>query len=204
MKLFERIEEQLLLYKKSNALTKLLNFEKRFVSSHSLDSQIKWINRQFQEQLNGVAICEREIYLNEQISALEKQAKGLPLSDDQTQQLKRHEEELRNLDMEWWLHKRTMNRNMVDQPKGPAVRHYAMVDQLWPDLLKIKCKERGGCCNFDCGCCTSPRICSRGALETHCTAVFCGCCIRRRGCEEIPKELPNTYRLRKRPSLKSS
>ncbi|QKX55612.1 uncharacterized protein TRUGW13939_02708 [Talaromyces rugulosus] len=120
MKLFERIEEQLLLYKKSNALTKLLNFEKRFVSSHSLDSQLKWINRQFQEQLNGIAICEREIYLNEQISALEKQAKGSPLSDEQTQQLKRHEEELRNLDMEWWLHKRTMSRNMVDQPKGPA------------------------------------------------------------------------------------
>ena len=44
------------------------------------------------------------------------------------------------------------------------------------------CKENGGCCATDCGCCSKPRDVtpSGEVFYAHCTSL-CLCCIRRRG-----------------------
>lgn len=75
MKFIERIEESLRKRKKYHALNMLMDFEKWLASSSKNQAQIQWILRHHAEQLTGVGICEREIYLKEEISSLEKEMK---------------------------------------------------------------------------------------------------------------------------------
>lgn len=193
MKFIERIEESLRKRKKYRALNMLMDFEKWLASSSKKERQFQWILRHHAERLTGVGICEREIYLKEEISSLEKKAKIGSLSETEAQRLEAYEEELKGLDMEWWLHKRAMNDNLDHRPKGSSARRFIHSQELRPEAQRRMCRTRGGCCNYDCGCCETLRVCSRGTLLGHCTGQFCGCCIRRRGSEKIPEVRPATY-----------
>lgn len=182
-----RIEKALLTLKKHKALRKLMSLEYRCLSSpSSRDLQMKWVNRKYQELLKGTTIREREIYLTEEICALEKDGKLHTLSQEKIQRLKGYKEECKNLDLEWWLHIQELKRIQHSQPTGPCVPYFRVIDLVCPWVLKHKFKLRGGCCNFDCGGCTPPRVCSRGTFEGHCSAISCPCCIHRRGCEDVP------------------
>lgn len=170
-----------------------MDFEKWLASSSKKQAQIQWAYRHHAEQLTGVGICEREIYLKEEISSLEKEMKIACLPETEIQCLEAYKQELKGLDMEWWIHKRAMSDNLAYQPKGSCARRFVHFQELRPEAARRLCRIRGGCCNFDCGCCETPRVCSRGTLLTHCSAQFCGCCIRRRGSEKIAQVRPATY-----------
>lgn len=171
----------------------LMDFERWLESSSKYQAQRQWILRQYVEQLTGVGICEREIYLTEEINSLEKEMKTGRLPKTEEQRLEAYKQELKGLDMEWWLHKRAISHNMAHRPKGSRVRRFLHTHELLPEENRKGCRARGGCCNYDCGCCETPRVCSKETLLTHCTAQFCGCCIRRRGSEKIPEVRPGTY-----------
>lgn len=193
MKFIEQIEESLLRRKKYRVLNTLMDFERWLTSPDKSETQRQWIIRHHEELFTGVGICEREIYLREEIGALEKEMKIAGLSETEIQRLEAHKQELNGLDLEWWLHKKAMSNSLVIQPKGSRARRFLHFQDLQPEKARQWCQIRGGCCNFDCGCCETPRVCSRGTLLTHCTGQFCGCCIRRRGTEKIPEVRPTTY-----------
>lgn len=174
-------------------MNKLMIFERFMTSSTKEKRQREWIKKQRREQLVGTAIVEREIYLKEEIEALEKQQKVEDLSTEDRKRLEKYTKELKGLDLEWWIHVKDEAKNWHNAPKGPIVRQFKVLTDLQPETLVSNCKLKGGCCNYDCGCCQTPRETSRGSLSDHCSVLYCRCCIRRRGCEEVPSNLIDTY-----------
>jgi hypothetical protein len=193
MKFFERIERHLYVREKFNQLNELFSFEDFFISSSKKEIQRKWTKRQDLEQRVGTIICEREIYLKEEIESFEKKLKIQSLSPVDMRNLRDFRKELRDLDLEWWLHTRDNVRGLTEEPKGSIVLRYKLFKDAQSELLVLECQLRGGCCAYSCGCCHTPRECSRGPLLGHCSLDYCGCCTRRRGYEEIPDPRLNTF-----------
>jgi hypothetical protein len=181
MKLFERIEDALQKCNQYNWAKKLQHFETHFVSDERNKAQIAWMNKQYKEKRDGFSLVQREIYLQEELSALTKLQ---TLTEDEKESIKRWQEELETFDERYWLHGRAFYKNIVDKPKGPWTRWWDMNSKdifLYSQKSKLKCKARGGCCEYDCGCCRRPLKTTRiSGWKGHCT-MECGCCIRRRG-----------------------
>ncbi|KAN0070180.1 hypothetical protein V8E54_011761 [Elaphomyces granulatus] len=180
MKLFERIEDALQKRDRYNWAKKLQHFEAHFVSYKRNQAQIKWTNKQYKEYRNRTTLLQREIYLQEELSALTKLQS---FTEDEKESVKRWQEELETFDERFWLNQRAFYKNLADKPKGPWTRWWDMSHKdffLYSEKSKLACKARGGCCEYDCGCCRRPLKTTRCRWKGHCS-IECGCCIRRRG-----------------------
>ncbi|KAN0070087.1 hypothetical protein V8E54_011668 [Elaphomyces granulatus] len=148
MKLFERIEDALQKCNQYNWAKKLQHFETHFVSDERNKAQIAWMNKQYKEKRDGFSLVQREIYLQEELSALTKLQ---TLTEDEKESIKRWQEELETFDERYWLHGRAFYKNIVDKPKGPWTRWWDMNSKdifLYSQKSKLKCKARGGCCRY--------------------------------------------------------
>jgi hypothetical protein len=180
MKLFERIEDALQKCNRYNWAEKLQRFEAHFVSYERDKAQREWMNKQSNEYENCLSLIQREIYLQEELSAL---IKLQTFTEDEKESIKRLQEELETFDERFWLHQRALYKNLVDKPKGPRIRWWYMSGEdffFYSEKRKLECKAKGGCCEYDCGCCRRPLKTIRGSWTGYCT-MECGCCIRRRG-----------------------
>jgi hypothetical protein len=123
MKLFERIEDALQKRDRYNWAKKLQHFEAHFVSSKRNQAQIKWTNKQYKEYRNRTTLLQREIYLQEELSALTKLQS---FTEDEKESVKRWQEELETFDERFWLNQRAFYKNLADKPKGPWTRWWDM------------------------------------------------------------------------------
>lgn len=189
MKVFERIEEALIRRKKYQAANSIQTFLwKHFTSAQNLEKQRAWCRSYTNEGWNGAQILQREVYLMEETETLEKLQKIQKLTEQEQRKLNGYKEELQPMDGQWWLHKRAMGKCELVKPKGAWIRQF---DTPVPEIVyaqrKSYCKARGGCCNYDCGCCHKPLNNPRSPKKYHCSEE-CPCCIRRRGFRKIPKD----------------
>lgn len=189
MKVFERIEEALVRRKKYQTAQDIQDFLGRhFTSSANQWKQIKWTNYREKQTMHGVQILQREVYLKEEIAAMEKRQKVQILTGKEQETLNGYREELQKVDGEWWFHKRAMGKLVFEKPKGAWIRWYGTAGNSHNnEWRKSLCKSRGGCCNYDCGCCQKPLNNTRSPKEYHCSEE-CPCCIRRRGFRKIPRD----------------
>jgi hypothetical protein len=100
MKLFERIEDALQKRDRYNWAKKLQHFEDHFVPYERNETQIEWTNKQNKEYKNRMSLLQREIYLQEELSALTKLQS---FTEDEKESIKRWQEELETFDERFWL-----------------------------------------------------------------------------------------------------
>lgn len=189
MKVFERIEEALVRREKYQTAEDIQDFLGRhFTSRANQWKQFKWTNNHSKESWHGIQILQREVYLKEEIAAKEKLLKTQTLTEKEQKTLDGYREELQKVDGEWWLHKRAMGKLVFEKPKGAWIRRYDIsVNSHRNGWRESFCKSKGGCCNYDCGCCQKPLSNPRSPKKYHCSEE-CPCCIRRRGFRKIPKD----------------
>lgn len=128
-------------------------------------------------------IVQREIYLKEEVQALQK-ALTLTLSSEkkavQKYILGTYEKELRDLNDQYLRHDKMTWMADVCGPTAALKRAFKAwrEDPDWYlcEWLRQDCAGRGGCCGRDCGCCEKARDTHRGQNREHCTGA-CGCCI---------------------------
>lgn len=184
MKVLEKLEDTLQQHGQYKGAKRLQNLAAFFVSARKNDEQIRWIDKQNKECWNGLGLVQRNIYLKEELAALEKLREVQLLTTEQKRLIEEWENELETMKERYWLHQRAWHGGLANQPQSPRIRTWELSKNdffLYSEKSKLLCKARGGCCEFDCGCC-------RRVLETpsgsrmwgHCT-MDCGCCIRRRG-----------------------
>lgn len=124
----------------------------------------------------------------DEINTLEKLQKIQILTKDEQEKLDGFKDELQAVDGKWWLHKRAMGKLEHEKPEGAWIRWYHTAGNSHKDeWRKSFCKSKGGCCNYDCGCCQKPLNNPRSPKKYHCSEE-CPCCIRRRGFRKIPKD----------------
>lgn len=175
---------------KYDSAEKIQSFLASFTSSTSRQNQLKWCAREWTELWNGFAILQREVYLKEEVAALEKSQKIQHLTEEQRKQLKALKDELQKVDRDWWFHRRDINSSELKKPKGPRIRLWDTQGEN-PKRVETRRKwrmARGGCCDYDCGCCKKVRNEQRSEEFSHCSPEDCGCCIRRRGSRKIPEK----------------
>lgn len=189
MKVFESIEEALVRRKKYQAANDIQEFlGNHFTSSRNHKAQSKWTRDFTAQDWRGVTILHREVYLKEEVDTLEKLQKIQTLTEKEQEKLNGYREELQKVDGEWWFHKRAKGKLNFEKPKGAWIRRYDTAGHShMNEWRKSYCKSRGGCCNYDCGCCEKPLNNPRSPKQYHCSEE-CPCCIRRRGFRKIPKD----------------
>lgn len=143
-------------------------------------------------------VVQREIYVQEELKALQKSL-VLEELDDKNKRvtkkacLKEYETELENLNNLYWDTVHIAGENMGKMPAGILGRAFksCRTDPEWYlcQWLREDCARRGGCCGRDCGCCERARTTERQWNRGHCTRE-CGCCIRnkRRSYEDVDSE----------------
>lgn len=162
----------------------------RFLMSEVLSANRKKQNEQWAQSMITLDIearwvVQRELYVQEEAQAL---SKALNLSEDkqlpgstECSQLCIYEEELEQLNTQYWEYLRLSGKLLGDIPNGPLRMAFAAYrkDPYWyMNMFLVKeCANRGGCCRFGCGCCYRDRNIHRSWEKGHCTSA-CGCCIR--------------------------
>ncbi|OJJ81596.1 uncharacterized protein ASPGLDRAFT_1497696 [Aspergillus glaucus CBS 516.65] len=132
-------------------------------------------------------IVQREIYVQEEMKALQKSLHGDSEGATETSQLSAYEKELENLNNEYWSLNRDLGQFESAIPAGALSKAFkswrADPDWYLCQWLREDCARRGGCCGRDCGCCEKARATNRRWNRGHCTGV-CGCCVRTQGCTD--------------------
>lgn len=156
------------------------------------DSELRWCQEAVKADILGRQIVQREIYIKEQMHALQKSLDLSSLSDTDTSSIPRrceeqykslgiYEEKLENINREYLIHYRNHWKIQVEAPRGPlrCAFEFTRRHSMWASLpwLKEDCAGRGGCCARSCGCCAKPRDTNRHLYnQGHCTTA-CACCI---------------------------
>ena len=151
---------------------------------HCIKRGLMWSHFLIEMDIKVRQITQREMYLQEEIKALQK---SLKLDEDGDKkgkaQLKEYyETELRSLNETYWDFCQFSGEAEGDMPDGILREAFKSCrsDPEWYLCLWLRedCAKRGGCCGRDCGCCEmAPSTTHRQRSRGHCTRA-CGCCIR--------------------------
>lgn len=143
-----------------------------------------WCQNVIKADIEMRRIVQREIYLKEEVQALQKALTlSLPSEEKAVQKyiLGTYGEELRDLNDQYLRHVKGTWKQDVGGPTAALKRAFKAwrQDPDWYlcEWLRQDCAGRGGCCARDCGCCGKARDTHREQNRGHCTGT-CGCCIR--------------------------
>lgn len=184
--MFKRIENAYLKRGKIGHAKTVLTIDELLENPISSIIQKRWIRKKVQLAYNLRHILEREVYVSEQLQALEKTQKtGQKLPEAEQKTMDSYERELKEIKKDFWIGKRDFHQHLQRIPKGPYIRRMDLEIKYERDALALLgediCKGKGGCCAYGCGCCCKPReSLRRGNGTFHCTNN-CRCCIERRG-----------------------
>lgn len=158
------------------------------LSKHDLKWGLTWSNLVVWWDIGMRRIVQREIYVQEELKALQKSQALSSGSERESTQLRAYETELHGLDHEYWRLSSILGRLEGEMPAGVLSKAFkscrANPDWYLCQWLRQDCARRGGCCGRDCGCCEKARMTKRRWNRGHCTSV-CGCCIRTQGRSNI-------------------
>ncbi|KAK2878147.1 hypothetical protein FQN49_001098 [Arthroderma sp. PD_2] len=198
---FEEIFDYIRIYWVSN---KIRNLKELFQSKQELKRQLDWIDMRADLQSEWEVLKQRDIFLREMFIeyATKDKLKELDGLDDLGP--RSWEDKLADSRTRLWLNKRAHLETLQNIPKGPRTRgwmvKYTRVERKFSKMGYARClaqkeytepcRENGGCCARDCGCCTKPRdVSPTGEVHySHCTSL-CLCCIRRRGFVRLDQTL---------------
>ena len=163
----------------------LRRLEDTFSSTKSLTYQFSYIFVRALFYEYALGLVEREIYLQEEIAALEKQRTIDSLTQDREEALNNWQKELQSLNPIWWHLERDFYGFTTYEPIGHWVYDFYknFGSAMASERAKRHCRMRGGCCARNCGCCSHARRTNRPRMKElnqyvgHCTRN-CGCCTR--------------------------
>jgi hypothetical protein len=163
---------------------KVLSIVERLEARSSTKKQKDWIQKHTQLYYNISRLVDREIYISEEMRALEKRQE-IEQQDMAQKQIDDYQKELQEINTSIWFGIRDLHFSKFKEPEGSYLQNIYLVtehEHKALELFEIKiCKSNGGCCAYSCGCCSKPRNSVReGDWKFHCTDA-CGCCVRRRG-----------------------
>ena len=156
---------------------------------HRIECGLEWSNRLISIDVEMRRIIQREMYLEEEIKALQKSLALEEQGDENDKDTKRaqieaYETQLYGLNQRYWDFRRYSGKVEGDMPPGILQRAFKSCrsDPEWflCPWIREDCARRGGCCGRDCGCCEMGPSTHRQWSRGHCTRA-CGCCIRTQG-----------------------
>jgi hypothetical protein len=122
-------------------------FEAHFVSPRGRIIQSKWTRKQNDASLKCHELLQREIYLKEELAALEKLQTIQPLTDNERKSIKRWKNELKTINEQYWVHKRAFNQGLLNKPKGSWIRYWELTSKNYSSASeerKLLCKANDG------------------------------------------------------------
>jgi hypothetical protein len=152
--------------------------EETFDSVESLANQLDYMVAITLWYEYGLSLVEREIYLKEEIAALEKQRTIDSLMPDREHTLNDWQKELQGTDPIWWFWERNRYKFAVEEPTGRWMCDFNknFGSAMASKKTQLYCWMRGGCCSKERRT-NRPKMEQLGQYVGRCTRS-CGCCTR--------------------------
>ncbi|EGD89613.1 hypothetical protein H112_03243 [Trichophyton rubrum D6] len=190
---FEGLFDTLHIYWVSNKIRKT---KELFQTKSQIQKQTDWVEEWEYLDEEREFLRQRDYFLRETFLDYAAKDKLDELDGLDNFGPKLWEDKLADSKARLWLNEQKHVELTGSRPEGPKIRSWVMEsDRIKRMVSKIglprylaqekfvkPCKENGGCCATDCGCCSKPRDVtpSGEVFYAHCTSL-CLCCIRRRG-----------------------
>lgn len=158
-----------------------------FESPANKRAQEKWMKDALSYTMNTLMLIQSEAGYIAEVERLVKLLRnGGVLTKEEKEWARYTNDSLEQYDKAWWFHNRDHHRHLFNKPKGSYVRYHDLFVEghlsYTREQAEMACRALGGCCAYDCGCCSVSKASyrmDRPWVFIHC-ARSCHCCVKRR------------------------